>query len=62
MVDLDDLRMFRALGVSRSLAAAARLLDVTPPALTVRMRRLEAGRSRRRRWSSRPPSGRVHRR
>ncbi|ALF87135.1 MULTISPECIES: LysR family transcriptional regulator [Ralstonia solanacearum species complex] len=42
MVDLDDLRMFRALGVSRSLAAAARLLDVTPPALTVRMRRLEA--------------------
>lgn len=41
MVDLDDMRLIRALGASRSLAAAARLLDVTPPAATVRLQRLE---------------------
>lgn len=41
MVNLDDLRMIRALGSSKSLAGAARLMDLTPPALTVRLRRLE---------------------
>jgi len=41
MVDLDDLRMMRALGKSASLAGAARMMDLTPPALTVRLRRLE---------------------
>lgn len=33
--------MFRALGSTGSLAGAARLLDLTPPALTVRLKRLE---------------------
>lgn len=42
MLDLADLRLFRALGHARSLAAAARLLDVTPPALTARLKALEA--------------------
>lgn len=42
MMDLDDLRMIRALGSSGSLAGAARQLDLTPPALTVRLKRLEA--------------------
>lgn len=42
MIDLDDLRMIRALGSCGSLAGAARLLDLTPPALTVRLKRLEA--------------------
>ncbi|QBC31868.1 LysR family transcriptional regulator [Pandoraea sp. XY-2] len=41
MIDLDDLRLFRALGASRSLAAAARLLNLTPPAVTVRLQRVE---------------------
>ena len=41
MVDLDDMRMFRALDTTHSLAGAARLLDVTPPALTVRLQKLE---------------------
>ncbi|MBY4594604.1 LysR family transcriptional regulator [Ottowia caeni] len=41
MIDLRDLYMIRALGSCGSLAGAARLLGVTPPALTVRMRRLE---------------------
>ena len=41
MIDLDDMRMFRALGTAHSLAGAARLLDVTPPALTVRLQKLE---------------------
>ncbi|MGU7772658.1 LysR family transcriptional regulator [Burkholderia sp. MR1-5-21] len=41
MVDLDDMRMIRALGASRSLSAAARLLYLTPPAVTVRLQRLE---------------------
>lgn len=42
MIELDDMRLFRALGASRSLAAAARLLNLTPPAVTVRLQRLEA--------------------
>jgi DNA-binding transcriptional LysR family regulator len=41
MIELDDMRLFRALGASRSLAAAARLLNLTPPAVTVRLQRLE---------------------
>ncbi|AVT06591.1 LysR family transcriptional regulator [Paracidovorax avenae] len=41
MIELDDLRMVRALGSCGSLAGAARLLDLTPPALTVRLKRLE---------------------
>jgi DNA-binding transcriptional LysR family regulator len=41
MIDLEDMRLFRALGASRSLAAAARLLNLTPPAVTVRLQRLE---------------------
>ncbi|MDA8454972.1 LysR family transcriptional regulator [Acidovorax sp. GBBC 3334] len=41
MPDLDDLRMVRAIGHAGSLAGAARLMDVTPPALTVRLRKLE---------------------
>jgi len=41
MLNLDDLRMFRALGNAGSLAAAARDIGVTPPALTVRLQRLE---------------------
>ncbi|WCM93171.1 LysR family transcriptional regulator [Acidovorax sp. NCPPB 2350] len=41
MLDIDDLRMVRALGHAGSLAGAARLMDLTPPALTVRLRKLE---------------------
>lgn len=41
MIELDDMRLFRALGGSRSLAAAARLLNLTPPAVSVRLQRLE---------------------
>jgi DNA-binding transcriptional LysR family regulator len=41
MIELDDMRLFRALGASRSLAAAARLLNLTPPAVSVRLQRLE---------------------
>jgi len=41
MVELDHMRLFRALGVSPSLAAAARLLKLTPPAVTIRSQRLE---------------------
>lgn len=41
MIDLDDMRLFRALGASQSLAAAARLLNLTPPAVTVRLQRIE---------------------
>ncbi|MGF6243853.1 DNA-binding transcriptional LysR family regulator [Paraburkholderia sp. GAS38] len=41
MVELDDMRLFRALGVSPSLAAAARRLNLTPPAVTIRLQRLE---------------------
>lgn len=42
MLDLDDLRLVRAIGASRSLASAARLLDLTPPAVTIRLQRMEA--------------------
>ncbi|AOI84781.1 LysR family transcriptional regulator [Burkholderia cepacia] len=42
MLDLDDLRLVRAIGTSRSLASAARLLDLTPPAVTIRLQRMEA--------------------
>lgn len=41
MIELDDMRLFRALGASRSLAGAARLLNLTPPAVTIRLQRLE---------------------
>jgi len=41
MLQLEDLQLLRALGVSQSLAAAARLLDLTPPAVTVRLQRVE---------------------
>lgn len=41
MLDLDDLRMFRVLGGAASLASVARMMDLTPPALTVRLQRLE---------------------
>ncbi len=41
MLNLDDLRLIRALGAARSLAAAAQLLDLTPPAVTVRLQRIE---------------------
>lgn len=43
MMDLDDLRMFRALASVGSLAGAARSMGVTPPALSVRLRKLEQG-------------------
>ncbi|MFY7864043.1 LysR family transcriptional regulator [Roseateles sp.] len=42
MPDLEDLRLFHALGGTGSLAATARILGVTPPALTSRLKRLEA--------------------
>lgn len=41
MLQLDDMQLLRALGASSSLAAAARLLDLTPPAVTVRLQRIE---------------------
>lgn len=41
MLNLDDLRMMRALRDAGSLAGAARLLDLTPPALTIRLKKLE---------------------
>jgi len=41
MISLDDLRLMRALHDTGSLAASARLLDLTPPALTVRLKKLE---------------------
>ncbi|KVM08972.1 LysR family transcriptional regulator [Burkholderia ubonensis] len=41
MLDLEDLRLVRAIGASRSLASAARLLDLTPPAVTIRLQRME---------------------
>ncbi|WP_244818302.1 LysR family transcriptional regulator [Caballeronia sp. Lep1P3] len=41
MIELEDMRLFRALGGSRSLAAAARVLNLTPPAVSVRLQRLE---------------------
>lgn len=41
MLQLEDMQLLRALGVSPSLAAAARLLNLTPPAVTVRLQRIE---------------------
>lgn len=41
MLNLDDLRMFDTLARVPSLAAAARELGVTPPALTVRLKKIE---------------------
>jgi DNA-binding transcriptional LysR family regulator len=41
MISTDDLRLFVTLGASRSLAAAARALNVTPPAVTQRLRLME---------------------
>ncbi|UZE48009.1 LysR family transcriptional regulator [Rhodopseudomonas sp. P2A-2r] len=42
MISLDDLRFVAALSRTGSLSAAARALDVTPPALSMRLKRLEA--------------------
>jgi len=42
MRELEDMRLFRALGVSQSLAAAGRLRNRTPSAVTVRLQRIEA--------------------
>lgn len=42
MIDLDDLRFIDALSRTGSLSAAARTLDVTPPALSMRLKKLEA--------------------
>ncbi|MGB8416497.1 LysR family transcriptional regulator [Paraburkholderia sp.] len=41
MLDLEDLRLIRAVGASRSLASAAQLLDLTPPAVTIRFQKME---------------------
>ena len=42
MIQIDDLRLAAALLRHPSLSAAARALDVTPPALSMRLRKLEA--------------------
>lgn len=42
MISSEDLRFFNVLAASASLAEAARKLDVTPPAVTQRLRALEA--------------------
>lgn len=41
MLNSDDLRFFGTLSMASSFAAAARLLDVTPPAITQRLAALE---------------------
>ncbi|SBV98609.1 Transcriptional regulator, LysR family [uncultured Alphaproteobacteria bacterium] len=41
MIETDDLRFLAAIAASPSLAAAARMLDVSPPAVTQRLRGLE---------------------
>ncbi len=41
MINLADLRFIDALGRTGSLSATARLLNVTPPALSMRLKRLE---------------------
>jgi len=41
MITLDDLRFIDALNRAGSLSAAARLLNVTPPALSMRLKKLE---------------------
>lgn len=42
MIQTEDLRLIEALAQSPSLSAAARMLNVTPPALSSRLRKLEA--------------------
>jgi DNA-binding transcriptional LysR family regulator len=42
MISLEDLRFVVALSRTGSLSAAARALDVTPPALSMRLKKLEA--------------------
>jgi len=42
MIQIEDLRLVEALAQSPSLSAAARALNVTPPALSARLRKLEA--------------------
>lgn len=42
MIQIEDLRLVDALAQSPSLSAAARSLNVTPPALSARLRKLEA--------------------
>ncbi|AJP57635.1 LysR family transcriptional regulator [Pandoraea vervacti] len=42
MIQIEDLRLIEALSLSPSLSAAARMLNVTPPALSARLRKLEA--------------------
>lgn len=42
MIDLADLRFINAVASAKSLAAAARALDVTPPAVSQRLAQLEA--------------------
>lgn len=42
MIALEDLRFVAALSRTGSLSAAARALDVTPPALSMRLKKLEA--------------------
>ena len=41
MITTDDLRFFLSLAATRSLAEAARMMDVTPPAVTQRLHALE---------------------
>ncbi|HYF16240.1 MAG TPA: LysR family transcriptional regulator, partial [Ramlibacter sp.] len=41
MIQIEDLRLVATLAGSRSLSAAARALNVTPPALSARLKRLE---------------------
>jgi DNA-binding transcriptional LysR family regulator len=41
MITLDDLRFMDALSRAGSLSAAARSLNVTPPALSMRLKKLE---------------------
>lgn len=41
MLTTEDLRLIRALGAVPSMAAAAKLLDLTPPAVTIRLQRIE---------------------
>jgi DNA-binding transcriptional LysR family regulator len=41
MLSTDDIRFFTAIAAAPSLAAAARALDVTPPAVSLRLRSLE---------------------
>jgi DNA-binding transcriptional LysR family regulator len=42
MIEIDDLRMIVTLSRSESLSGAARTLNVSPPALSMRLRKLEA--------------------